>query len=125
MTRPSDISQDVWDGLSEELKHIFSRDYNRSFINPVIEDIDKQIKKISDTNRRINSRGNELRSLTIGHVAKRDINDDQDMIQSQSQMIVNAQIILDSIVSSQEELNTLLDVVTSRIDYYKEIDNVS
>jgi len=125
MTRPNDIPQDVWDNLSQELKQVFSRDYNRSFINPVIGEISVQIKNASDINRKINSKGNELRSLTIEYVTKRNINDDQDMIQSQAQMIVSAQGILNSIISNQEELTALLDVVISRINYYKEIDNVS
>ncbi len=126
MTRPSDIPEDVWNNLSQELKQVFSRDYNRSFINPVIEEIDKQIKKASDINRKINSKGNELRSLTIEYVTKRNINDDQDMIQSQAQMIAVAQSIFNSIISNQEELSSLLGVVMGRIsDYKQEIGNAS
>lgn len=124
MTRPSDISQDVWDRLSEELKRVFSKDYNRSFINPVIDELDRQIKKSSDINKKINSKGNELRSLTIDYVTKRVINNDQDMVQAQSQMIMSAQDILKLILSNQEKLTDLLGVVTDRVNYYKGVDDV-
>ena len=124
MTRPSDISQDVWDRLSEELKRVFSKDYNRSFINPVIDELDRQIKKSSDINKKINSKGNELRSLTIDYVTKRVINDDQDMVQAQSQMIMSAQDILKLTLSNQEKLTDLLGVVTDRVNYYKGVDDV-
>ena len=125
MTRPSDIPQDVWDNLSHELKQVFSKDYNRSFINPVVEEINTQIKKASDINRKINSKGNQLRSLTIEYIKNRSINNDQDMVQSQVQMVMSAQTILNSILLNQEELTTLLETVTDRVNYYKEIDNVS
>ena len=125
MTRPSDIPQDVWDNLSHELKQVFSKDYNRSFINPVVEEINTQIKKASDINRKINSKGNQLRSLTIEYIKNRSINNDQDMVQSQVQMVMTAQTILNSILLNQEELTTLLEIVTDRVNYYKEIDNVS
>lgn len=125
MTKPSDIPKDVWDSLNNDLKQVFSRDYNRSFINPVIDEINTQIKKASDINRKINSKGNELRSLAIEYIKNRNINDDQDMVQSQARMIMSAQTILNSILLNQEGLKTLLETITDRVNYYKEIDNVS
>ena len=125
MTKPSDIPKDVWDSLNNDLKQVFSRDYNRSFINPVIDEINTQIKKASDINRKINSKGNELRSLAIEYIKNRNINDDQDMVQSQALLIMSAQTILNSILLNQEGLKTLLETITDRVNYYKEIDNVS
>ena len=125
MTKPSDIPKDVWDSLNNDLKQVFSRDYNRSFINPLIDEINTRIKKASDINRKINSKGNELRSLAIEYIKNRNINDDQDMVQSQARMIMSAQTILNSILLNQEGLKTLLETITDRVNYYKEIDNVS
>lgn len=125
MTRPSDIPSEIWDILNEEIKKTFSRDSNRSFTDPVLEDINNKLKKCIVLNHKINTYASKLRSLTIKYI----VDVDQDAHTSMS-------LVLDSLVNAAEssminidqfnlELNNILELVKSRVNFYKEALNGS
>tara|TARA_R100000808_G_C2155423_1_gene167867 strand:- start:12962 stop:13339 length:378 start_codon:yes stop_codon:yes gene_type:complete len=125
MTRPSDIPPEIWNILNEEIKKTFSRNSNRSFTDPVIEEINNKLKKCTVLNHKINTYASKLRSLTIKYI----VDVDQDAHTSMS-------LVLDSLVNAAEssminidqfnlELNNILELVKSRVNFYEEALNGS
>ena len=108
MIRPKDIPIEVWENLPDEIKFTFSRDANRSFINPVIDKLHKNLKKCLIINHKINQKSNDLRSLTIRYTVEVDSSAANEMALVQESLVDTANIMVEEVKSMQDNLLAIL-----------------
>lgn len=118
-TRPTDIPEDVWQHLPDELQFAFSRNINRSFITPMTEKTHDELRKAAVINLRINSAGNQLRAMAIDSVKDGDLSGVADMVESRHNMIKKGEQIEKEINDLQERLNELKQMIIARIEFYE------
>jgi len=125
MTKPSDIPQFIWDNLNHNLKITFSRDSNRSFINPVIKQMNEELEKCIILNKKINTYSSKLKALTIRYIVEVDKNADDSMALVQQSLVDSAHLSKSSISDFKNELSQILDNVKSRVKFYEDALNGS
>ena len=119
MTRPSDIPQNVWNILNDDIKETFSLNANRSFIDPVLEEINQKLKNCIVLNHKINTHASKLRSLTIKYIVDVDQDAHTSMSLVQNTLVDTAQSSMVNIDQFNQELTNILDLVKSRISFYE------
>ena len=119
MIRPKDIPAEVWENLPDEIRFTFARDANRSFINPVIDKLHKNLKKCLIINHKINQKSNDLRSLTIRYTVEIDSSAANEMALVQESLVDTANIMIEEIKSMQDNLLAILHDLKNRILYYE------
>ncbi len=119
MTRPSDIPQNVWNVLNDDIKETFSRNANRSFIDPVLKEINDKLKNCIVLNHKINTHASKLRSLTIKYIVDVDQDSHTSMSLVQNTLVDTAQSSMANIDQFNQELTNILDLVKSRISFYE------
>ena len=119
MIKPNDISQEIWDDLPEELQFLFSRNVNRSFISPVAEKTHKELRRCAVMNHKINSAGNQLRALAIDNIKDGNLDEVENMVESQEEMLKLSEKIQIEIDELQDSLQVLKDSILERIKFYK------
>jgi bifunctional DNase/RNase len=125
MNKPSDIPQFIWDNLNHDLKITFSRDSNRSFINPVIKQMNEELEKCIILNKKINTYSSKLKALTIRYIVEVDKNADDSMALVQQSLVDSAHLSKSSISDFKNELSQILDNVKSRVKFYEDALNGS
>jgi len=125
MNKPSDIPQFIWDNLNHDLKITFSRDSNRSFINPVIKQMNEELEKCIILNKKINTYSSKLKALTIRYIVEVDKNADDSMALVQQSLVDSAHLSKGSISDFKNELSQILDNVKSRVKFYEDALNGS
>tara|TARA_R100000655_G_scaffold91629_3_gene132443 strand:- start:110 stop:487 length:378 start_codon:yes stop_codon:yes gene_type:complete len=119
MIRPNDIPESIWNLLPENLKSTFSLNANRSFINDIIYDINKELVNCKTLTRKINTRSGELRDLTIKYLVNVDQNAYVDMSIAQDELIDQGNLLLVEILKVLQILQLILSDIDDRINNYK------
>jgi len=125
MTKSNDIPQFIWDNINDDLKITFSRDSNRSFINPVIKQMNEELEKCIILNKKINTYAGKLKALTIKYIVEIDANADDSMVLIQRSLVNSAELSKSSISDFKNELSQILDNVKSRVQFYEDALNGS
>lgn len=125
MNKPSDIPQFIWDNLNDDLKITFARDSNRSFINPVIKQMNEELEKCIVLNKKINTYSSKLKALTMRYIVEVDENADDSMALVQQSLVDSAELSKSSISDFKNELSQILDNVKSRVQFYEDALNGS